>query len=182
MLKRRVEHDPKRETMTLVIMIGIIVLVALAVMNWLVRWLHPPVSSTEMQSGPLQFSLKMPKVSFREGEPVPLELTVRNTSSESVTLRFDAGSEYDFVVQKDLNLLVLTVPMLVWTWSASHPSGQGVHRRALGPGSAVTFRAEWPQVDSHGDAVGTGQYTILGTVNLAGKERQTLKIRGQNDH
>ena len=181
MLKKRVVRDPRRETITFVLALVVIAIVFLAVMNWLVALFYPPVSSTEMQAGPLQFSLRMPKTNYREGEPVPLELTMTNTSKEAVTLRFDQGNEYDFVVQKDLNLIVLTVPMLVWTWSGSHASSQAAHRKVLDPGKSMVYKAEWPQVDSRGDAAGPGRYVILGTVNLAGKDRQTLKLRGRSD-
>ena len=181
MLKKRVVRDPKRETITFVLAVLVIIIVFLAVMNWLVVLFHPPVSSTEMQAGPLQFSLRMPKTSYREGEPVPLELTMTNTSKEAVVLRFDEGNEFDFVVQRDWNLVVLTIPMMVWTWSGSHPSAQPAHRKALEAGKSMVYRAEWPQVDSRGDAAGPGRYTILGVVNLAGKDRQTLKLRGRSD-
>jgi hypothetical protein len=182
LLKRRAVRDPKKENVTFIGAVVVIIAVFFAVMNLLMMTLHPPRKSEVLQAGALQFSLGMPKLNYREGEPVALEMTVTNTSTEAVTLHFEQEREYDFAVERDLNLFFLTVPMSVWSYSASHPTAHVPHQRVLNPRQRLIYRSEWPQINSQGDAVGSGRYVIFGTVNLAGKDKQTLKLRGHTSH
>jgi hypothetical protein len=178
MLRRRVVRDPKKEIASFAITLVIIFALFFAVLNYLVALEHPPTSSASLRSFPLEYFLWMPQTNYREGQAVPLNLSVTNVSSKDVVLRFEQDLEFDFVVQRELNMIFVSVPLDVWRYSASHPPGKEVHQRILKPKQSLTYQAEWPQVNAKGEKVGTGRYLIMGMV-LAGKERQVLQIRGR---
>jgi hypothetical protein len=176
MLKRRVVRNPKKEAMTFGLILLAVIAIFFAVLNFVTaKRFH---SSAEVVAGPLRFNLQMPKTNYAEGEDIPIKLTVSNISNSDVVLRFDEDLEYDFMVKRDVNLIFATVPFDVWKYSASHPGGKKPHQRTLKPGQSITYEGVWPQVNAENEKVGAGRYVITGMINLAGKEKTTLEIRG----
>ena len=77
------------------------------------------------------------KVSFQAGEPVTMQLTVRNRTSQAVELDFVSGQQYDFFVFESGG----NSP--VWRWSATAIFTQGNSSLSFGPGESRTFRVDW---------------------------------------
>jgi len=179
-LRKRVVRNPKKEIIAFAITVVVIIAVFFAVLNYFISLQHPPTSAAELTVGPLQFSLVMPQTQYVEGAPIPLKLSVKNTGNRDVTLQFDEDIEYDFVVQKDLNLIFSSVPLDIWKYSSTHPSPIRPHTRVLKPQASLTYKTNWEQIDSNGEPVSPGRYLITGVVNLRG-ERQTLQIRGNTE-
>lgn len=176
MLKRRTVRDPKKEAITF----GVLLLVAIglffAVLNYRTRQRYS--ASAETVSGSLHYSLGMPATSYAEGQPIPIQLTVQNISNQSVVLKFDQELEFDVIVKHDMNLLFATVPFDVWKYSASHPGAVSKpHERVLKPGTTLTYKIEWPQVDASNQKVAEGRYIIVGVLNQAGS-KTLLELSG----
>ncbi len=180
MLRRRVIRNPKKEIATFTITLVVIVAVFFAVLNYFLSLQHPPTSSVELTVENLRFSLEMPQTLYHEGQPVPLKLSVKNIGTKDVTLKYSQALEYDFVVQKDLNLIFSSVPLDIWRFSTTHPVPGGPHDRVLKPQQSRSYETKWTQVNARGESVGTGRYLITGMVNLAEGPR-VLHLRGTTE-
>ncbi len=176
MLKRRVIRNTRKEVISFGLALLFILVVFFAVLNYFTS--NTFRSNSEAVQGPLRFSLSMPQTTYPQGQAVPLQLTVTNISNADVVLRFDQDLEYDFVVKREVNLILATVPFDVWKYSPGHPGGEHPHQRLLRPGATLAYSAEWPQVDAEGKLVPQGRYVITGIINLTGAQRETLEIRG----
>lgn len=181
LLRKRIVRNPKREIVLFSIALVVIGVAFFAVLNYFVSLQHPPTSSAELTVGPLQYSLVMPRTRYSEGSPIPLKMSIRNVTPRNVTLSFDQDLEFDFIVQKDVNLIFARVPLDIWRYSVKHGSEHKPHERVLKPGQARTFEATWEQTSSKGEPVGPGRYLITGVVNMAGGEHQSLQIRGNTE-
>ena len=124
----------------------------------------------------LYFTLRIEDRSFAKGQPIGLKLSVRNTSGQPVSLPFDTDQEFDFVVQRQLNLFFVRLPLEIWRHSAGRPPRPNPHSLMIMPGEERIFRASWKQVDNSGRQVRPGRYIISGYVNNSG-ERHSLHIQ-----
>jgi hypothetical protein len=124
----------------------------------------------------LYFTLRIEDRSFAKGQPIGLKLSVRNTSGQPVSLPFDTDQEFDFVVQRQLNLFFVRLPLEIWRHSAGRPAQPNPHSLMIMPGEERIFRANWKQVDNSGHQVRPGRYIISGYVNNSG-ERHSLHIQ-----
>src|SRR5687768_5040554 len=151
MLRRRVVRNPRKELATFAITVVVIVAVFFAVLNYFLSLQHPPTSATELTVGQVRYSLEMPRTQYAEGDAIPLKMTLKNIGTEPVKLKFDHDLEFDFIVQKELNLVFASVPLEIWKLSSTRPPGQDPHERVLKPGESRSYDGKWSQVNAQGD-------------------------------
>ncbi len=115
----------------------------------------------------LEVTLSVPS-SVRQGEPVPLLLTVRNVGNEPVHLEI-ALPEADFAVLTEEG-------EEVWRWSHGKAFPEVMQMITLQPGEARTYREVWRQVDNDGRPVPAGNYSVVGIFASTLEDEQSLTI------
>ena len=137
-------------------------------------------NTADLESEGLYFALQMEKKSYKRGEPIKVQLSVRNITTSPITLDFTHELEFDFLVQREMNLLFAQVPMNVWRLtSAKHPQ-EDPHTITIPPGKMKIFSGEWDQTDAKGNLVDPGRYVITGFLN-AKNRTETLQLRGKTN-
>jgi hypothetical protein len=104
-------------------------------------------SSAELDSRGLYLKLSMKKSSYMGGEPVDVQLLVKNISEKDVVLNFDTNLEFDFTVQSELDLLFTQIPQNIWQYSSEpeHIPQPKAHSITISPGKEQVFRGTWGQ-------------------------------------
>lgn len=90
--------------------------------------------------------------SFREGETITLELTVRNRTSHVVELDFASGQQYDFFALRS------GTSSVVWLWSSTALFTQAESQLTFAAGESKVFRVTWAPT------VGRGSYEARGAL------------------
>jgi hypothetical protein len=106
---------------------------------------------------PMRFAISIPS-HVRQGEPVPVTLTLTNTSPQPITA-YLTGRPTAFDVEVADNS-----GQVIWRRLAGEtvPAILGV--RTLAPGEALTFETTWPQRDQRGRPAAPGRYTLSGVL------------------
>jgi hypothetical protein len=78
-------------------------------------------------------------------------LQVTNTSSAALTLNFNSGQEFDFVVMRGTQE--------VWRWAGDRMFTQALRSETLAPGETETYTATWAPLPGSG-----GEYTVRATL------------------
>lgn len=176
-LRRRVVRDRKGELRLFAVLLALVFLGFIVVLRYLVTMTAPPLADSDAaQTEDLYFTLRMDARDYARGQPIGLQLSVRNTSGHPVSMSFDTDQEFDFVVQRELNLLFVRIPLEVWRYSGNKVARKQPHSLTIMPGEEKIFRAKWNQVDGSGRQVKPGRYVISGYVNNLG-ERHALQIQ-----
>lgn len=105
---------------------------------------------------PLSVSVLTDKVDYTRGDEALLTLEVTNTSSTYVTVSYNNGQQYDFVVRDASGTTV-------WTWSQGKSFGTLPTSKLMAPGETLRFQEVWAMVDSAGNPAVDGSYTVTGT-------------------
>ena len=105
---------------------------------------------------------------------------MRNYSGQPVALSFDTDQEFDFLVQRQIKLFFVRLPLEVWSYWAGRTPRPQPHTLTILPGEEKIFRASWNQVDNEGKQVKPGRYAISGYVNNLG-ERHALQIQSPDN-
>lgn len=95
---------------------------------------------------------------FAPGEPITLELTVRNRSSNEAILQFASGHQSDAVV------LDSGTSRVRWKWSHGKAFTQATSELAFAPEEVKTVTLVWNQVGNDGFPVGPGNYEARGVL------------------
>lgn len=103
----------------------------------------------------VELELSLDKEVYARGEPVQMELVVRNRGPVSVTFEFSDSQRYDFFVAREDG-------RLVWSWSYDKAFAQVLGSLTLGPGEERRYRARWEQRDTEGRLVPPGRYWVEG--------------------
>jgi hypothetical protein len=121
----------------------------------------------------LTIDLRMPaKVPY--GEPVPVELVVRNTSDRPVWLETgDSTYAFDFIVAG---------PDGKEIWRRLHsmqgdPIPASLRRQAIAPGESVRFQGTWNQRSNSGSEVNPGTYWVQGTLDTLEDRSDPVDMR-----
>lgn len=137
-------------------------------------------ASSDIESRGLYLKLSMKKSSYGTGEPIDVQLLVKNISDKDVTLNFETTLEFDFTVQRELDLLFTQIPQNIWQFS-SEPENAAkpkAHNVVIAPGKERVFRGTWKQQTFSGKAVKPGRYIITGYLKSS-NHAETLQLRGQ---
>ncbi|MCS6948055.1 MAG: BsuPI-related putative proteinase inhibitor [Steroidobacteraceae bacterium] len=105
---------------------------------------------------------------FRLGEPIVLELRVRNRGDWPVTLHFNDARQFDFVVFRAGSAQV------AWQWSEGRAFAQVLTELRFEPRETLTFRIEWNQLTRDGRAAPPGTYEARGALVFPGFDRDPL--------
>jgi hypothetical protein len=88
-------------------------------------------------------------------DSVELILHATNPTSKPVTLEFNSGQRYDF-------LILDAGGRTVWQWSSDRMFAQMVGSEVLAPGKGLQYRAVWNPAGKRGSFVGVGRLTVRG--------------------
>jgi uncharacterized cupredoxin-like copper-binding protein len=137
-------------------------------------------SSSDLESRGLYLKLSMKKASYGTGEPIDVQLMVKNISDKDVVLNFENDLEFDFTVQSELDLLFTQIPQNIWQYSSEpeHIARPKAHSIVVAPGKEQTFRGTWHQQMFSGARVKPGRYIITGYLKSS-NHAETLQLRGQ---
>lgn len=137
-------------------------------------------TSSDLESRGLYLKLSMKKSSYGTGEPIDVQLLVKNISDKDVSLNFETTLEFDFTVQREMDLLFTQIPQNIWQFS-SEPENAArpkPHTVVISPGKERVFRGTWRQQMFSGKPVKPGRYIITGYLK-ASNHAETLQLRGQ---
>ena len=109
----------------------------------------PAGPSAQEKGSPLNVTLATGKPVYATGEPIPLTLTVSNTSKEPVELHFTSGQRYEFVIQNQAG-------MQMWSWASERLFLQVLGTERFAPGEERAFTEPF-----HG-TLPAGAYTVTG--------------------
>ncbi|HXE73347.1 MAG TPA: BsuPI-related putative proteinase inhibitor [Candidatus Nitrosotenuis sp.] len=179
-LRRRTLRDRPQDVRLFVVLLAVLFVGFLLVLRYLVSSSSSLQQQATYQTEDLIYNLTMPKTDYDRGEPIALNLTVANRSGRPLELVFDNELEVEFVVQRELNLFFVRIPLEVWRYSATRVNRPQRHNVVIMPHDKKVFRAVWDQKDARGRQVGPGNYRILGYVTSRG-ERHELLLRGETD-
>jgi len=137
-------------------------------------------ASADLESRGLYLKLSMKKDSYLGGEPIDVQLLVKNISDKDVTLQFDYDLEFDFTVQSEMDLLFTQIPQNIWQYSSEpeHIPRPKAHSITIAPGKEQVFRGTWNQQMFNGRKVKPGRYIITGYLKSS-NYAETLQLRGQ---
>lgn len=133
------------------------------------------MSGPDSGTGSLSLELRLPDA-VPVGEPVRIELVLRNAGSDPVEL-FVPGRPpaFDLVVETESG-------RTVWRRLEGKPIAMALGIVRLAPGEEVTFAHTWRQRDRRGEPVLPGDYVVRGIVEAEGTKLLTtprgLRIRG----
>jgi hypothetical protein len=124
---------------------------------------YTPMDGTGSGAPSLTLGLEVP-AGTRVGTPVPLTLTLRNTSHGPVELTLGGRPAYDVIV---------TTPdgQEVWRWSHGQAIQAILELKTLAPGEELEFAAVWEQRDNAGRPVPAGTYWMRGVLTLDPPEK-----------
>ena len=98
---------------------------------------------------------------FAPGEPITMELTVRNRASTEAILQFATGHQFDFVV------VDAGTSRVRWRWSHGKAFTQAITELEFGPQETKTFVVTWNQNDDAKLPVSVGNYEARGVLIFA---------------
>jgi hypothetical protein len=100
------------------------------------------------------------QTTYTEGQPVRIELVIRNTGTEPVMYQFSSGQKYDFWAEKD--------GVEVWRWSKGKMFTQALTSTTVAPGREISFAETWDQLDNDGNAVAVGECVVMAQLTTMG--------------
>ncbi|MFA5506418.1 MAG: BsuPI-related putative proteinase inhibitor [Vulcanimicrobiota bacterium] len=181
-LKKRVQQE---EPVTRKGVIVFVLLLVLAVVGFIVgvrlgvaRKDSKLASSSDLTTRGLYYQLKMEKTDYDVGEPISVQLSVTNVTSNPIVLNFQKNLEFDLTVRKEVDLLFAQVPKTVWRLSEKQMVYKDNHVLRVDAGKTLIFKGTWDQTDRDDQAVQPGRYQIIGNL-LADNRDESLQIKGQ---
>ncbi|MDR5710205.1 MAG: BsuPI-related putative proteinase inhibitor [Armatimonadota bacterium] len=106
-----------------------------------------------VRMGDVEIGVSTDRARYERGEPVQMELQVRNRGFRAITFEFSTSQRYDFRVLRPDGTLI-------WQWSHGRVFAQVLGSLVLQPGSEIRFRETWTQVDQQGRPVPPGRYVV----------------------
>ncbi len=98
---------------------------------------------------------------FAPGDPITMELTVRNRSNTEAILQFATNQQFDFVVVDS------GTSRTRWLWSFGKAFLQGTTELEFAPNQTRTFVVTWDQLDNARLPVSVGNYEARGVLLFA---------------
>ena len=126
--------------------------------------------------GGLKVSLNINKLEFAPGEKVRVCFAIKNVSRKKLRLDFPDNNEFDILVQRDINLLLLNLPLNVWERSIFRLSSPRLHHCWLNPGEQRVYSSIWDQTNFQGQMVAPGRYLITAILRMT-NARVVLSVK-----
>jgi hypothetical protein len=98
------------------------------------------------------------------GKPVPITLTLTNTSKQPVKVALGGRPPFDVVV-------TTADGAETWRWSDDQVIQMILEMRTLQPGEQVEYVTEWPVKDRGGNPASPGRYLVRGVLNMDPPEK-----------
>jgi uncharacterized protein (DUF58 family) len=115
----------------------------------------PAPLSVQRTEGALAVTASVAKAAYAPGEPVAVQVTVRNASADPVRLTFNSGQRFDLAVRRPRG-------DEVWRWSHDKAFIQVVQTITLRAQEALSFPPGiWDQRDFQGRPVDPGPYEVV---------------------
>lgn len=115
---------------------------------------------------PLVLTLQIAENPVARGKIVNFTMTLRNTTQETQTLRFNSGQSFDITATPaDVNGEKKEV---VWRWSHDKMFTRALRSEIMAPGQAKTWTATWNQTDNKDVPLPRGKYTIQAWITANG--------------
>jgi hypothetical protein len=105
----------------------------------------------------LRDSAGVETATFERGELITFELTIRNHTTQTVTLEDCCPPDNDFFVFEDDSR------RLLWKWTAGRAFPAVITDLEFAPGETKTFEATWNQVATGGEMIPAGEYLARGS-------------------
>ncbi len=109
----------------------------------------------------LPVTLKSDRAVYRRGETITFTMTLRNASTETQSLRFTSGQDFDLAARR-----ADAAPEAPesWRWANDKVFAMNLREVSLRPGQEQTFTATWDQSAGDGQALPRGSYTIASEI------------------
>ena len=104
--------------------------------------------------GPVGIDLTTYGVFHKQGEPLPLTITI--AASEPITLYYRTTQRFDIVISDPEG-------KVVWRWSKDKAFAEVLEQVSLKASETLSFDESWDQKDDNGQPVPTGNYTVIAT-------------------
>lgn len=101
---------------------------------------------------------------FDPGEPITLELSVRNRTRTEAVLQFPSGYQFDFVV---FAAGLVDGNRARWQWSHNRAFTQALTEISFAPEETKTFAITWDQRDNAGLPLSSGNHEVRGVMVFA---------------
>jgi hypothetical protein len=111
-------------------------------------------SSQDWNPPGLRAILLTDKTTYSSGEPVRIQLALKNEGKDPLAFGGGTSQRYDFVVRSE--------GKEIWRWSQGRLFAQMLISWKLPPGASVAYTAAWLQKDNGGKPVPPGRYQIEG--------------------
>lgn len=102
-----------------------------------------------------QITASASKTTVKLGEPIELQITLKNTRAAPMALEFSSGQSFDF------QAFAPGSSDAAWTWSADKGFAAVLRSLTLAPGAELKFKTRWNNAPR-------GRYTICGLVTANG--------------
>jgi len=155
-----------------IIVMAIIFIIFVVVMNILSNYYQPADTSMSLSTEKIEFTLETEKNQFKSGEPVNIKLDVKNITEDDLTLEFETTNHCEFTIRREMNFVFFTHGLDVWRSSYNQKYEDEENKIILKPGQSKTFKTTWKQINSKGELVKPGRYSI--SVALLTKTKQPL--------
>lgn len=100
--------------------------------------------------------IRTDKEKYQAGQPVTITLILCNDTATEQEYEFPTSQQYDIMIEQGGNT--------VWTWSEGRFFMQAFTTLTLKPSECKMFTEQWDQVDSTGQQVPAGTYTVRGII------------------
>ena len=111
----------------------------------------PQPAAPKPAVSPWQVQARAAKTRVKRGEPLRLQISVRNASQKPATLQFSSGQSVEFQATR------VGETEVFWTWSADKMFVQALRQETFTPNEITVWQAQW-------DAPPPGTYRITGSV------------------
>ncbi|HXF81606.1 MAG TPA: BsuPI-related putative proteinase inhibitor [bacterium] len=115
----------------------------------------PAPLSVQRMAGALAVTASVAKATYAPGEPVVVQITIRNVSPDPLSLTFNSGQRFELTVRRPRG-------DEVWRWSHDKAFIQVVQTITLRPQEVRAFPPGiWDQRDFQGRMVDPGPYEVV---------------------
>ncbi len=109
----------------------------------------------------LPVTLKSDKALYRRGNTITFTITLRNTSAQPQSLRFNSGQDFDLVARRaDAQP---NAPE-AWRWASDKMFAMNIREVSLRPGEEQIYTATWDQSGANGQPLPRGSYSIASEI------------------
>lgn len=111
-----------------------------------------------------------------DGDSVPLQLVLRNSSSTSQTFSLAGTKESDYIGTYDIAVTAKGDDKVVWNWMYDKTGYDSLQFVTLAPGEQLSWDPDWNRRDNQGNMVEPGVYVLSATLDWVTEDEQRLRL------